>query len=138
MKKTVIALIAVTSIGATALTTSSDANARWGYRGWGWGAGAFAAGAVLGGLAAAPYYGSPYGYSYGGYGAYGAYPYAAYSGYGGYPYSGYYYGYGGRWAAVVENDISIASGNDRESALLRLYAVPRRDHQLGDVVRPGR
>jgi len=31
MKKMVIALIAVASIGATALTTSSAANAGWGY-----------------------------------------------------------------------------------------------------------
>ena len=84
MKKILIALVAATTIGVTALATSSTADARygygwgragwgyggwgyggwgrggWGYGGWGYGGygyGGFAAGAVIGGaLAASPYY----------------------------------------------------------------------------------
>jgi hypothetical protein len=88
MRKFLTALVAVTVIGATALATSSTADARWGggwgWRGgWGWGPGPFIGGALIGGALAAgayaPYYYGNYGYgpyypyAYGGYGAYGPY-----------------------------------------------------------------
>jgi len=68
MKKFLIALVAATTIGVTALATSSTADARYGYGwgrggwgrgGWGYGGrgfGGFAAGAVIGGALAAPSY----------------------------------------------------------------------------------
>jgi hypothetical protein len=83
MRKTLTALLAVTTLGVAALPTSVEA--RWG---WGWGWGGFgvglATGAIIGGALARPYY--PY-YPYYGYG----YGYPAY-------YPGYctrYYGYYG-------------------------------------------
>ncbi len=82
MKKFLIALVAAMLVGATALATSSTAEARWGYgwghpawgyrggwgyggwrHGWGyggWGYGALAAGAFVGAALAAPYYSYPY------------------------------------------------------------------------------
>ena len=71
MRKFLTALVAVAAIGATAVATSSTADARgwgrwlgrggwgyggWGYGGWGLGLGAFIAGALIGGALAAPYY----------------------------------------------------------------------------------
>jgi hypothetical protein len=69
VKKILGGLVAVTLVGATALATTTSAEARWGgWGGWGWGVGAFAAGAVIGSALTAPYYGyytyAP-GYSYG-------------------------------------------------------------------------
>ena len=67
MKKILGGFVAVTLVGATALTTSTSAEARWGaWGGWGWGVGAFAAGAVIGSALTAPYYGYTYapGYAY--------------------------------------------------------------------------
>jgi hypothetical protein len=65
MRKILTALVAAAIIGATALATSSPADA-WVRRGWGWGPGPFwggvAAGAVVGGALAAPYYYRPYPY----------------------------------------------------------------------------
>ena len=68
MKRTVLALTTAVTIGMTALTATSPAEARW--RGGGWGPG-LAAGlvgaAVIGGIASSAYaYGPGYGY-YGGY-----------------------------------------------------------------------
>ena len=74
MKRTVLALTTAVTIGMTALTATSPAEARW--RGGGWGPG-LAAGlvgaAVIGGIASSAYaYGPGYGY-YGGYPSYGYY-----------------------------------------------------------------
>ena len=95
MKRTVLALTTAVTVGMTALTATSPAEARW--RGGFWGPG-LAAGlvgaAVIGGIASSAY-GPEYGY-YGG----GGYP--AYGYYGGYAPTYYYggyaprpYGYGG-------------------------------------------
>ena len=92
MKRTVLALTTAVTIGMTALTATSPAEARW--RGGGWGPG-LAAGlvgaAVIGGIASSAY--GP------GYGYYGGYPdYGYYGGYAPtYYYGGYVrpYGYGG-------------------------------------------
>jgi hypothetical protein len=77
MRKFLTVVVAVASIGAAALATSSSADARWGggwgggWRGgWGWGPGPFVAGALVAGAIAAPYY-----YGYGPYYPYGPYPY---------------------------------------------------------------
>ena len=44
MKKILAGLVGVTLIGATALATTTSAEARWGgWGGWGWGVGGFAA-----------------------------------------------------------------------------------------------
>jgi hypothetical protein len=104
MKRTVIALTTAVTIGMTALTAASPAEARW--RGGGWGPG-LAAGlvgaAVIGGIASSAYAYSPgYGY-YGGYpdyGYYGGYAPAYY--YGGYPPRPY--GYGGYGYAPPADD----------------------------------
>ena len=60
MKKVLGGLVAVSLVGATALATTTSAEARWGggWGGWGWGVGAVAAGAVIGSALSAPYYGS--------------------------------------------------------------------------------
>jgi hypothetical protein len=82
MRKILTALVASALIGATALTTSSPANAWWGW-GWPFFWGGVAAGTVVGGALAAPYYRSyPYGPSYGPYygPGYGCRP--AWNGYG--------------------------------------------------------
>jgi hypothetical protein len=89
MRKTALVLATAATLGLSAVTAPSPAEAR----GWGWGgalAGGLIAGALIGGLASSAYgYGPGYGY-YGGYG----YPaYAGGYGYGGYGYGGY--GYGG-------------------------------------------
>src|SRR5580700_3046634 len=61
MKKILAGLLGVTLIGATALATTTSAEARWGgWGGWGWGVGGFAAGAVIGSALTAPYYGYAY------------------------------------------------------------------------------
>ena len=78
MKRTVLALTSAVTIGMTALTATSPAEARW--RGGGWGPG-LAAGlvgaAVIGGIASSAYaYGPGYGY-YGGYAP--AYYYGGYA-----------------------------------------------------------
>ena len=91
MKKTALVLATAATIGLSAVTAPSPAEARGG---WGWGgalAGGLIAGAVIGGLASSAYgYGPGYGY-YGGYpGYYGGYGYPAY--YGGYA-PAYYGGY---------------------------------------------
>lgn len=86
MKRNVLALTTAVTIGMTALTATSPAEARW--RGGGWGPG-LAAGlvgaAVIGGIASSAYaYGPGYGY-YGGYPDYGYYGgYAPTYFYGGY------------------------------------------------------
>ena len=72
MRKILTALLATATIGATAIATSSNANAWWGW----WVPGAVAAGVVTGAvvgsaLAPRPYY-YPYGY----------YPYGPYAYYG--------------------------------------------------------
>jgi hypothetical protein len=59
MRKILTALVASALIGATALTTSSPANAG----GWPFFWGGVAAGAIVGGALAAPYY-RPYPYYY--------------------------------------------------------------------------
>ena len=74
MKGKTLALATAVTIGMTALTATSPAEARW--RGGGWGPG-LAAGlvgaAVIGGIASSAYaYGPGYGY-YGGYPSYGYY-----------------------------------------------------------------
>jgi hypothetical protein len=69
MKRTVTALVAVTTLAGAAVASSSPAQA-W-HGGWGWGLGGFALGAAVGSALAAPYY-YPYGY----YGYYAPYPYA--------------------------------------------------------------
>jgi hypothetical protein len=96
MKRTVLALTTAVTIGMTALTSTSPAEARW--RGGGWGPG-LAAGlvgaAVIGGIASSAYaYGPGYGY-YGGYPAYGYYGGYA-PAYYGYAPAYYYGGYGPR------------------------------------------
>jgi hypothetical protein len=96
MKRTVLALTTAVTIGVTALTSTSPAEARW--RGGGWGPG-LAAGlvgaAVIGGIASSAYaYGPGYGY-YGGYPAYGYYGGYA-PAYYGYAPAYYYGGYGPR------------------------------------------
>jgi hypothetical protein len=60
MRKTLTALVVSALISATALTTSSPANAGWG---WPFFWGGVAAGAIVGGALAAPYY-RPYPYYY--------------------------------------------------------------------------
>jgi hypothetical protein len=110
MKRTVLALTTAVTIGMTALTATSPAEARW--RGGGWGPG-LAAGlvgaAVIGGIASSAYaYGPGYGY-YGGYPSYGYY--------GGYA-PGYYYGgnasrpygYGGYGYRSPADDDGFGSG----------------------------
>ena len=102
MKRTVLALTTAVTVGMTALTATSPAEARW--RGGFWGPG-LAAGlvgaAVIGGIASSAY-GPGYGY-YGGYpdyGYYGGYAPAYY--YGGYPPRPY--GYGGYGYAPPADD----------------------------------
>ena len=80
MKGKILALATAVTIGMTALTATSPAEARWRGGGWGggWGPG-LAAGivgaAVIGGIASSTYaYGPGYGY-------YGGYPYRYYGGY---------------------------------------------------------
>jgi hypothetical protein len=84
MRKTLIALAAVATIGVASVAAPQQAEARWGHGGGAF-IGGLAAGAIIGGALASPYYGG-YGYGYG----YGPY-------YGGYasPYYGGYAGYGG-------------------------------------------
>jgi len=116
MKKAVLALATVATIGVTSLAAPSPAHA-WRGGGWGWGPG-IAAGligaAVVGGIASSAYaYGPGYGYYGPGYGYYGGYAPAYYGGYApayydyGYApayYSGYYGGpayYGPRYRRVI-------------------------------------
>src|SRR5215475_8352623 len=94
MKKAVLALATVATIGAATLAAPSPAHA-WRGGGWGWGPG-IAAGlvgaAVVGGIASSAYaYGPGYGYYGPGYGYYGGYAPGGY--YGGYA-PAYSYGYG--------------------------------------------
>jgi hypothetical protein len=77
MKKPVLALVTALTVGISALSTSSPAEARWRGGGWGWGPG-LAAGlvgaAVIGGIASSAYaYGPGYGYYGPGYGYYDGY-----------------------------------------------------------------
>jgi hypothetical protein len=94
MKKTALVLATAATIGLSAVTAPSPAEARGG---WGWGgalAGGLIAGALIGGLASSAYGYGPYGY-YGGYpGYYGGYGYGGYAPayYGGYA-PAYYGGY---------------------------------------------
>jgi hypothetical protein len=86
MKRTVLALTTAVTIGMTALTATSPAEARWrGGGGWGPGLAAGLVGAaVIGGIASSAYaYGPGYGY-YGGYPDYGYYGGYAPTYYGGY------------------------------------------------------
>jgi len=69
MRKVLTALVASALIGATALATSSPANAWWVPWPFFWGG--VAAGAIVGGTLAAPYYYGPHPYYYGP--AYGPY-----------------------------------------------------------------
>ena len=87
MRKTLIALAAVATIGVASVAAPQQAEARWG--GGGAFIGGLAAGAIIGGALASPYYYGGYGYGYGYRPYYGGY-------YGGYA-SPYYagYGYGG-------------------------------------------
>jgi hypothetical protein len=110
MKRTALALTTAVTIGMTALTATSPAEARW--RGGGWGpglaAGLFGA-AVIGGIASSAYaYGPGYGY-YGGYPAYGYY-----GGYAPAYYYGWYasrpYGYGGYGYRSPADDDGYGSG----------------------------
>jgi hypothetical protein len=91
MKKAVLALATVATIGVTTLAAPSPAHA-WRGGGWGWGPG-IAAGligaAVVGGIASSAYaYGPGYGYYGPGYGYYGGYAPAYYD----YGYAPAYYG----------------------------------------------
>jgi len=68
MKKTLIALAAVGTIGIATVAAPTDANAQWRRHG-GWGApvaagvlGGLAAGAIIGSAAGAPYYAPAYAY----------------------------------------------------------------------------
>jgi hypothetical protein len=71
-------LMMIAAVATVAVTTSTQAEARyWGRGGWGWGGAGLAAGLIGGALIASSAYG------YGGYGGY----------YGGYPYYGYGYPY---------------------------------------------
>ena len=116
MKKAVLALATVATIGVTSMAAPSPAHA-WRGGGWGWGPG-IAAGligaAVIGGIASSAYaYGPGYGYYGPGYGYYGGYAPAYYGGYApayynyGYApayYGGYYGGpayYGPRYRRVI-------------------------------------
>jgi hypothetical protein len=94
MRKAVLALATVATIGVTTLAAPSPAHA-WRGGGWGWGPG-IAAGligaAVVGGIASSAYaYGPGYGYYGPGYGYYGGYAPVYY---GGYSYAPAYYDYG--------------------------------------------
>jgi len=113
MKKTALVLATAATIGLSAVTAPSPAEARGG---WGWGgalAGGLIAGAVIGGLASSAYgYGPGYGY-YGGYAPayYGGYAPAYYGGYSTTYYDGYapaYYGY--RYRRVVRPAFAYYSG----------------------------
>jgi len=86
MRKTLTALLAVTTLGVAGLPSSAEARWGWGWGGFGVG---LATGAIIGGALARPYY-PYYGYGYGYYG-YPAYYPGCYPGY--CPrYYGYYYG----------------------------------------------
>ena len=104
MKGKILALATAVTIGMTALTATSPAEARWRGGGWGggWGPG-LAAGlvgaAVIGGIASSTYaYGPGYGY-------YGGYPYRYYGGYAPAPayYGGYAPAYYGGYAPAYVN-----------------------------------
>jgi hypothetical protein len=124
MKKTALVLATAATLGLSAVTAPTPAEARGG---WGWGlAGGLLAGALIGGLASSAYAYGPYGYYgypgyYGGYAPayYGGYGYPAYYGgyapyYGGYTtayYGGYapaYYGY--RYRRVVRPAFAYYAG----------------------------
>jgi hypothetical protein len=106
MKKSVLALATVATIGVTTLAAPSPAHAWRG--GWGWGPGIAAGligGAVIGGIASSAYaYGPGYGYYGPGYGYYDGY--APYYG-SAYGYAPAYYGgyapvyYGPRYRRVI-------------------------------------
>jgi hypothetical protein len=89
MRKSLITLVAGSSVAVAAMTAPTTAEARW--RGWGWGAalGGFALGAVVGSAVARPYYAYP-SYGYYGYPTYYSYGYPAYYSYGYYPRHRYY------------------------------------------------
>src|SRR5258708_17613465 len=105
MKKTALVLAKAATIGLSAVTAPSPAEARGG---WGWGgaiAGGLIAGAVIGGLAS-----SAYGYP--GYGYYGGYP-GYYGGYGGYApayYGGYAPAYYGGYTSYYDGYAPAYSG----------------------------
>ena len=111
MKKTVMALVAATTIGLTSLGVPSQAEAHW--RGGGWGpglAGGLIGAAVIGGLASSAYgYGPGYGYYSGpGYGYYdGGYAPVTYGGY-----------YGPRYRRVIRPAHAYYGGT-------RYYGGPR-------------
>ena len=118
MKRTALALTTAVTIGMTALTATSPAEARWrGGGGWGPGLAAGLVGAaVIGGIASSAYaYGPGYGY-YGGYPAYGYYGGYAPAHYGyapAYYYGGYAsrpYGYGGYGYRSPADDDGFGSG----------------------------
>lgn len=104
IKRPALALVTALTVGISALSASSPAEARW-RGGWGWGPG-LAAGlvgaAVIGGIASSAYAYGPYGYYGAPYGYYGGYAPAYY----GYGYAPAYYGeaplyYGPRYRRVV-------------------------------------
>ena len=119
MRKAMMALATLGTVGCTALATTSPAEAHW--RGGGWGPG-LAAGligaAVIGGIASSAYaYGPGYGY-YGypgyGYGYYGGGYAPAYYGYDGYA-PAYYGGYspvyyGARYRRVIRPAFAYYGG----------------------------
>ena len=113
MKGKTLALATAVTIGMSALTAKSPAEARWRGGGWGggWGPGlsGLVGAAVIGGIASSAYaYGPGYAY-YGGYPSYGYY-----GGYApGYYYGGYAsrpYGYGGYGYRSPADDDGFGSG----------------------------
>lgn len=123
MKKTALVLATAATIGLSAVTAPSPAEARGG---WGWGgalAGGLIAGAVIGGLAS-----SAYGYP--GYGYYGGYP--GYYGYGGYApayYGGYAPAYYGGYASYYDGGYAPVYSGYRYRRVIRpayaYYGGPR-------------
>jgi hypothetical protein len=124
MKKTALVLATAATIGLSAVTAPSRAEARGG---WGWGgalAGGLIAGAVIGGLAS-----SAYGYP--GYGYYGGYP-GYYGGYGGYApayYGGYAPAYYGGYTSYYDGYAPAYYGGYRYRRAIRpayaYYGGPR-------------
>ena len=91
MRKTLMALLAATTLGVAALPSSAEARWGWGWGGFGVG---LATGAIVGGALAAgayyPYYGYDYGYPAYYPGCYPGYCPGYYGYYGGPRYYGYY------------------------------------------------
>ena len=127
MKKTALVLATAATIGLSAVTAPSPAEARGG---WGWGlAGGLLAGAVIGGLASSAYaYGPGYGY-YGYPGYYGGYAPAYYGGYAPAYYGGYAPAYYGGYSTAYYDGYAPAYYGYRYRRVVRpayaYYAGPR-------------